>query len=62
MTTDPSGRVVADEMTDALDEYIGPVALLVNDTREDAVIIIPGRRRLPRKSLDSAKGGVLSYR
>ena len=55
----PSGRVVADEMTDALDEYIGPVALLVDDSGEVSVDVPPWSIRSTRESLDAAEGRIL---
>ena len=46
-------------MTRAFDKDVGPVALLVHDTTNLAVVINPGRRRFARKALDTAEGRVL---
>lgn len=54
-----AGIRVWDEVARALDEDVGPVALLVYDAADVAIIIDPGRRGLPSEALDPTKGRVL---
>lgn len=57
-----AGARVRDEVARALDEDVGPVALLVHDAADVAIIIDPGRRGLVSEPLDSAEGRVLLKR
>ena len=55
------GLLLRDKMTSALEEGIGPIALLMYDSRKLAVVPEPGRRRLPRESLDPPESRVLKW-
>ena len=53
------GRVECDEVAGALDEDVRPVALLVDDSSELAIIAIPMRRGFPGEPLNSAERCIL---
>ena len=48
-------------MADALGEDVRPVALLVHDARERAVVVVPRRGWPEREALDAAESGVLDH-
>jgi hypothetical protein len=52
--------VTGDEVTRTVHEYVCPIALLMYDTCETAVVRGPFSRWLASKPLDAAKGGVLN--
>lgn len=47
------------EMSCAFHKDVGPVALLVHNAADLAVVVYPGRRRLARKALYATEGRVL---
>lgn len=53
------GLLLWDAMARTLDEYKCPVALLMNDARELAVVIEPRRRWWPREALDATESRIL---
>lgn len=55
-----TGVRVRNEMARALDEDVGPVALLVHDAADVAIVVNPGSRGLPGEALDTAEGCILS--
>ena len=46
-------------MTSAFEERIGPIALLVNDPSEVAIVAVPWGGRLAREALDATECGIL---
>ena len=57
--THPSTAGSSRKVASAFNEGIRPVAFLVHDARELAIVVHPRRGWLPTKALDASKGGVL---
>ena len=57
--THPSAAASSHIFSSAVNEDIRPVAFLVHDARELAIVVDPRRGWLPSKALDASKGGVL---
>jgi hypothetical protein len=58
--TDGSGVGLGHEMPGAADQHVGPVALLMHDSSELAIIRCPLGRWLASEALDAAECGVLN--
>lgn len=55
-----AGVRVWDEVACAFDEDVRPVALLVHDAADVAIVVNPGSRGLPSEALDPTESRVLS--
>lgn len=53
------GLILGDLVSGFADEDVGPVALLVDYTREIARVVVPWRARLASEALDTRECGVL---